>query len=116
MAAPDVAREIDLAALDATLDAAIERGGPAGLRVLGFGEITLVLGWPPERRVLAVKRLPVFGDAAAAAERYAALVEEYLAAVRARGVEVAWPRRRGGSPHPQHRGAADRVFGSHPQR
>jgi hypothetical protein len=36
--------------------------------------------------VLAVKRLPVFGDAATA-ERYAALVEEYLAALRARGVD-----------------------------
>ena len=87
MAAPDVAPEIDLAALDATVDAAIERGGPAGLRILGFGEITLVLGWPPERPVFAVKRLPAFGDLAAA-ERYAALVEEYLAALRAQGVEV----------------------------
>ena len=79
--------EIDLAALDAAVGAAIARGGPMGLRILGFGEITLVLGWPPERPAVAVKRLPVFGDAAAA-ERYAALVEDYLSALRARGVEV----------------------------
>ena len=79
--------EFDLETLDAAVGAAIERGGPAGLAVLGFGEITLVLGWPPDRPVLAVKRLPVFASPAAA-ERYAALVASYVAALRDRRVAV----------------------------
>jgi hypothetical protein len=79
--------EIDLGLLDAAVDAAIDRGGPSGLRVLGFGEITLVLGWPPDRPRLAVKRLPVFHDSAGV-EAYATLVEDYVAALRARGVAV----------------------------
>ena len=79
--------DIDLAALDASVAAAIERGSPAGLRVLGFGEITLTLGWPPDRPVVAVERLPVLEDPVAA-EAYAALVAGYGAALRGRGVEV----------------------------
>jgi Family of unknown function (DUF6206) len=79
--------ELDLAALDAVLGAAIERGSPAGLPIVGFGEITLVLAWPPDRPLLAVKRLPTFEDPAAA-ERYAALVASYVAALRDRGVGV----------------------------
>lgn len=78
---------LDLAALDAAVEAAIERGGPEGLPVVGFGEITLVLAWPPDRPVLAVKRLPAFPDLTAA-HRYEALVASYTAALRDRGVAV----------------------------
>jgi hypothetical protein len=82
-----VQSEIDLGRLDATVEVAIRRGRASGLRVLGFGEITLVLGWPPERPVLAVKRLPVFRDLVAV-EAYARLVADYDAALRERGVGV----------------------------
>ena len=79
--------EIDFGPLDAAIDAAIGRGHAGGLPVLGFGEITLVLGWPPERPELAVKRLPVF-DGPARVEAYAALVAEYVGALRERGLGV----------------------------
>ena len=79
--------DIDLAALDASVAAAIARGSPAGLRVLGFGEITLTLGWPPDLPALAAKRLPVLGQRPAA-EAYAALVASYGTALRERGVGV----------------------------
>lgn len=82
-----VQSEIDLDRLDATVETAIRSGRPRGLRVLGFGEITLVLGWPPEHPVLAVKRLPMFHDPAAV-EAYARLVADYGAALRERGVGV----------------------------
>lgn len=87
VAASAVESELDLAALDAAIGGAIERGDPAGLPVVGFGEITLVLGWPPDRPVLAVKRLPAFDDLAAA-QRYEALVANYIAALHGRGVDV----------------------------
>lgn len=79
--------DLDVAALDAVVGAAIERGSAAGLPIAGFGEITLVLAWPPEAPAVAVKRLPAFEDPAAA-ERYAGLVASYVAALRDRGVAV----------------------------
>lgn len=81
------AAELDLPTLDAAIDAAIERGAPVGVPIVGFGEIALVLGWPPERPALAVKRLPVFENAAAA-ERHGALVASYTRALRDRRVDV----------------------------
>jgi Family of unknown function (DUF6206) len=85
--AASVQTELDLEALDATVEGAIERGDPARLPIVGFGEISLVLGWPPDRPVLAVKRLPVFQDVEAA-ERYQALVAAYIAALHERGIAV----------------------------
>ena len=79
--------DIDFGPLDAAIDAAIGQGHAGGLPVLGFGEITLVLGWPPERPEFAVKRLPVF-DGPARVEAYAALVAEYVGALRERGLGV----------------------------
>jgi hypothetical protein len=53
--------------------------------VLGYGEITLVLGWPAQAPIVAVKRLPPFRDHATGAS-YGQLVEEYLGALVERGV------------------------------
>lgn len=78
---------VDVERLDAAIEAAIAAGSPAGLTVLGFGEVTLVVGWPTDAPRVAVKRLPRFPTAQRAAA-YAALLEEWLAALRARGVPV----------------------------
>ena len=85
---------LDLGAVDGAVEAAIRAGEAGPLRVLGYGEITLVLGWPSERPELALKRLPVFRDAAQLA-RYESLLAGYLAELRGRGVavvptELAW--------------------------
>lgn len=80
--------ELDIALLDATVEAAIRVGAPRGLRVLGYGELTLVIGWPTEQPVLAVKRLPPFTNR----ERlngYARLLMSYVGILRGRGVRVA---------------------------
>jgi hypothetical protein len=79
--------ELDLAELDATVERAIRAGVPNDLRVLGFGEITLVVGWPTELPALAVKRLPLFRDVAQL-ERYAEILNRYVGALRKRGVPV----------------------------
>lgn len=87
---PDLAAEVeitDLERLDATVEGAIAAGTAGPLRVLGYGEITLVLGWPTERPTLAVKRLPPFRDADQLAG-YAALLGSYTAALRQRGLAV----------------------------
>jgi hypothetical protein len=79
--------DLDLEEADATIERAIRLGSPAGLRVLGYGEFTLVLGWPTERPQFAVKRLPLFRDRGQL-ERYDRIFREYLAALDQRGVTV----------------------------
>ena len=78
---------VDLERLDVTLQAAIAGGSPKGLDVLGFGEITLVVGWPTEAPEVAVKRLPPF-PGPARAEAYRALLATWTAALEAAGVPI----------------------------
>jgi len=90
----------DLDAAHAAIEAAIAAGEPAGLRVLGYGEMTLVVGWPAESPTHAVKRLPPF-ETERAVEAYATLVRDYIAALAERGVasvptDVGVRRARGG--------------------
>ena len=79
---------VDVERLDATVEEAIRMGAPRGLRVLGYGELTLVIGWPTEEPVVAVKRLPPFEDADRL-DAYAALLERYVEILRGRGISVA---------------------------
>ncbi len=72
--------------VEAAVRRALVTGTDAGLRVLGYGEITLVVGWPPDDPVWACKRLPVFASVEAA-ERYGAQFDRYLDLLRDRGVE-----------------------------
>jgi Family of unknown function (DUF6206) len=80
--------ELDIEHLDATVEEAVRVGAPGGLCVLGYGELTLVIGWPTERPVLAVKRLPPFWNADRL-DAYARLLERYIEILRERGVRVA---------------------------
>jgi hypothetical protein len=86
-AATAVPQVLDVEELDRAVEAAIRVGDARGLRVLGYGELTLVVGWPAAQPSLAVKRLPVFGDRAQL-ERYEVLLREYVAELERRGVAV----------------------------
>lgn len=66
---------------------ALASGREDRLCVLGHGEISLVVGWPTDRPVVACKRLPVF-PSAAAAERYGDVFTRYLARLEERGLQV----------------------------
>lgn len=77
----------ELALLESEVTAALVSGDDSSLRVLGYGEITLVVGWPTAQPRVACKRLPVFADNEAAAA-YGSLVAEYVDRLRARGVPV----------------------------
>jgi len=80
--------KLDFEYLDATVEEAIRAGAPRGLRVLGYGELTLVIGWPTEQPVFAVKRLPPFPNPARF-DAYARLLERYVEVLRERDVWVA---------------------------
>jgi hypothetical protein len=87
-AAPRSTLEVDVERLDTQVEAAIRAGAPRGLRVLGYGEITLVIGWPTEDPVVAVKRLPPFVDSGQL-EAYGRLLERYVQVLRERHIPVA---------------------------
>ncbi|MFN8161248.1 MAG: DUF6206 family protein [Solirubrobacterales bacterium] len=76
-----------LAELDRMVEEALGRGDERGLRVLGYGEISLVLGWPAEEPVFACKRLPAFPDRARF-DAYGETLADYVASLGEAGVEV----------------------------
>lgn len=77
----------ELAELEHRVGRALVARDPGGLRILGYGEITLVLGWPDPAPRVAAKRLPLFEDAARAAA-YGSLVREYVDLLADRGIDV----------------------------
>ena len=82
-----LAEGVDVEALDAEVESAIRAGEAGSMRVLGYGEFTLVLGWPTVRPQVAVKRLPAFRDADQL-RRYEETLGRYVAALEGRGVSV----------------------------
>lgn len=75
----------ELAELEARVQRALATGSTEELDVLGYGEITLVAGWPTGTARVAAKRLPPFADHHSA-QRYGELVSAYLDALRQRGI------------------------------
>ncbi|MGZ8733983.1 MAG: DUF6206 family protein [Acidimicrobiia bacterium] len=76
-----------LAGLEREVQSTLERADASALRVLGYGEISLVLGWPSDEPRWACKRLPPF-PSSAAADGYAAVLGRYLDELGHRGVRV----------------------------
>jgi len=92
---------LDIERLDAVLEQAIRAGSASGLRVLGFGETALVVGWPTEAPRFAVKRLPPLPDQTRA-DAYAQLLATWIQALERAGVpvletSVRWVAGRGAS-------------------
>ena len=79
---------VELGHLEQEVQRALDCGDDAALTVLGYGEISLVLGWPVDQPRWACKRLPPF-PSTAAADAYTATLETYLSELQALGVHVA---------------------------
>ena len=79
---------VELGHLEQEVQRALDGGDDAALEVLGYGEISLVLGWPVDQPRWACKRLPPF-PSTAAADAYTDTLEEYLRELDALGVQVA---------------------------
>lgn len=76
-----------LGELDRRVEAALAIGDESSLPLLGFGEISLVLGWPPEEPGFACKRLPAFPNRARL-EAYRRTLVAYLDALRLAAIDV----------------------------
>jgi hypothetical protein len=77
----------DLVALEREVTRALATGDDRPLRVLGYGEISIVLGWPRDEPRWACKRLPPV-PSAATADAYEAIVVQYIDTLGRRGVDV----------------------------
>jgi hypothetical protein len=77
----------ELERLEADVPDALQRADASALRVVGYGEISLVLGSPADEPRWACKRLPPFRSMKAA-DRYTAVFDRYLDELAARGVHV----------------------------
>ena len=84
---PDSA--IDLHVVEAAIAGAIRGGGINSLRLLGHGEISIVLAWPQAKPTVALKRVPPFRNAVEA-QRYVDVCHGFFDTLR--GADVAiWP-------------------------
>ena len=83
-----------LRGLDEGVEAALEAGDESALPVLGYGEISLVLGWPAEDPRFACKRLPIFASRSRF-DAYGRTLEVYLDALRRAGIRVVETELRG---------------------
>jgi hypothetical protein len=86
--------DIDLRRLEDLVEAALTSGREQSLPILGFGEISLVLGWPAEGFRFACKRLPPFPSGGRFAA-YRDTLEDYVGALGAAGVHVVETEMRG---------------------
>jgi len=73
--------------LERTVQHALRTSRTDGLRLLGAGEISLVLGWPVDEPTWACKRLPPF-PSTADADAFDAVTKRYIEALTERGIEV----------------------------
>ncbi|MGC1814202.1 MAG: DUF6206 family protein [Solirubrobacterales bacterium] len=77
----------ELRRLEDLVEAALSSGDERSLPVLGYGEISLVLSWPPGDGRFACKRLPPFRSRERL-DAYRATLDVYLKALGAAGVRV----------------------------
>lgn len=69
------------------IDACIADGGAGDLNVVGFGEITLAVAWPPTDPRIVIKRLPPFRSGAELAT-YRRVLDDWTDTMERRGVHV----------------------------
>jgi hypothetical protein len=82
-----VLTDAELGSLEDDVQRALAAADGTALRVLGHGEISLVLGWPADAPRWACKRLPPFPSADRAGA-YADTLGRYLTVLAERGVTV----------------------------
>lgn len=77
----------ELERVEAAIVHALDTDDHSGLTILGYGEVSVAVGWPTGAPRWAVKRLPPFGDRAAL-ERHVELIHRYIEHLTAAGVGV----------------------------
>ncbi len=82
--------EAELRELEDTVVEALRLRDDSALNILGYGEVSVALGWPTESPTFVCKRTPPFTKPQFTA--YRNLVGEYIAGVEARGLAAGTTR------------------------
>lgn len=80
---------IDFGEVESAVANAIRHRTTNGLKLLGHGEISVVLAWPTAAPAAAVKRVPPFRDLARA-QQYVEVCDDFFATLRSANVGI-WP-------------------------
>jgi len=80
---------IDFSEVEAAVATAIRHRSTAELQLLGHGEISVVLAWPQQQPLAAVKRVPPFRDLARA-QQYVDVCDDFFNTLRNANVGI-WP-------------------------
>lgn len=83
---PDVSLDV-LREADAALDRAIAARDASDLHVLGFGEVSVALGWPTADPEYVLKRALVY-ESRESCEQHFDTIEKYIETIRAGGADV----------------------------
>ncbi len=94
MSSRAVLEDADLRTLDGIVDEALTGGLENELPVLGYGEISLVLGWPQAKPRFACKRMPAF-PSRAAFDSYRRAIDDYVGELESAGIAVVATEMRG---------------------
>ncbi len=78
---------LDLAEVERRVTDAIRTGSADGLRLLGHGEVSIVLGWPTDDSTIALKRVQPFRTPALAAG-YVAACDAFAERLSSRGIAM----------------------------
>jgi hypothetical protein len=79
--------DVELDALEQEVSRALATDDRSQLRIIGHGEISIVLGWPPDEPTVVAKRLPPFENRAAF-DAYRDVVLRYIDHLRSNGLRI----------------------------
>jgi len=79
--------DTELELVESAIVVALETDDHSGLMILGYGEVSVAVGWPTDAPKWAVKRMPPFPHRAAF-ERYSELVTGYVSHLENAGVAI----------------------------
>ncbi len=77
----------ELTKVEEAISAALASDDHSGLTILGYGEVSVAVGWPSGSPTWACKRMPPFADQETF-DAYLTLVTDYIATLTAAGVNV----------------------------
>ncbi len=83
----DAIPDEQLRQLESAISAALDSDDHSNLNILGYGEVSVAVGWPTSEPRWAVKRMPPFPDEPSF-DAYSRLVLDYIDTLRGHGAEI----------------------------
>jgi len=83
----DAISDAELGRVEAAIARALDSDDHSSLNILGYGEVSVAVGWPTDNPRWALKRMPPFPDRGSF-DAYSKLVGDYVATLRGHGAAI----------------------------